>query len=75
MADIEPHDAWPDPLDDLCHGARIGVEERGVAARVTFEWVIFKPIHAGNGGRARTGFRVIEHERKGKIAILVHAER
>jgi hypothetical protein len=39
---------------------------------------VVERIHAGSGGRARTGVRVIEHERKGKMAlvtnILVHSQ-
>jgi hypothetical protein len=79
VADIEPHDTWPDPLDDLCHGVRIGVEQCAVATRVTFERAISNHIDAGTGGRARSGVRIIEYERMGKIAlvrnILAHAER
>ena len=45
-ADIETHDAWPDPLDDLGHGLRIGVEKRIVRVCIVWQRIVLGPSAA-----------------------------
>ena len=47
VADIETHDAWPDPLDDLGHGLRIGVQKRIVRVCIVWQRIVPWPVCGG----------------------------
>ncbi len=78
LTDIEPHDAWPDPLDDLGHRLRISVKKRRVAARRIGKAMIFGPIICAGWGRCVNAAPRFLVQAKGEIVrsrnILVHAQ-